>query len=116
MEYPTAQALDGDVAARPENAPPDEPAGPGTATAAQALPFQRYINGVMPRAVTWAPAAQALVADVAATAVSRLSLPAGRALRLQAVPSQCSARAFLAAFPTAQPSLADVKATPYSVL
>src|SRR5580692_4778748 len=69
--WPTAHALSADVAETLQNTPP-----PGTALklcAAQRLPFQCSINGVVlatiPGPGPISPTAQALLADVAATAL-----------------------------------------------
>ena len=116
LKQPTAQVLRAEVAATPRRGLLLDRAGVGLGTRVHAVPFHRSIK-VLPRVLpVMPPTAQALPADVAATAERKL--PAGPELstRFQEVPFHRRVRGLPPVEPTAQALLADVAATPERLL
>src|SRR6185437_2470636 len=110
---PTAQALRGESIATLASRP--HPPGSGLGTLDHLLPFQCKVkvwSSLCPplTCLLEKPTAQALLAELAATAL-RSPLLTGLATRLHLAPSQCKIRdAFLRVEPTAQAFLVEVTA------
>jgi hypothetical protein len=106
-----------EVAATPSRALPNFPnVTLGLGTRRQARPFHRRIRVLKLLLVVVEPTAQALRAEVAATAASELNLAEdglGLDTRFHAAPFQCTIKVLpLLVEPTAQAFLAEVAATP----
>src|SRR6185369_12314086 len=116
---PTAQALPGEMAVRAVISPLVPGGRLGLFDWVQAVPFHRSISVWLPVSVSIEPTAHALVADVATTEESAVSVPGlGLGLTVQAVPSQCSMSVASplphSVNPTAHTSVADLAKTDWN--